>query len=357
MHSRRVEQAFGGSALEDRSVGCCKLAVGVIVGEGAGDGGEAAVTKLPRYAAMLAAPGELPSDDEGWAFEIKYDGIRAGAYVTDRVQLVSRNGNDVTAAWPELADLAAQPPFVLDGEIVAFVEGHPSFEALQSRMHRSDAAAIAAMAAMAPATFVAFDLLHVADRSLIELSYLRRRELLEQLALPGPRWRISPRLTGRGQQLLARSQELGLEGLIAKRLDGRYLPGRRSPSWTKIKNLRISEVIVVGWRPGAGSRCGRIGSLLVAVPDHDGNLIWAGNVGTGFTRIALADLHAKLTALQRDTPPIVNSAVAPEAKWVHPRLVGVVAFTEWTHAGILRHPSWRGLRDIDPDRIRPPDWK
>ncbi|MGA4790814.1 hypothetical protein [Nocardia sp. AB354] len=120
------------------------------------------------------------------------------------MQLISRNGNDVTAAWPELADLAA----------------------------------IAAMVAVAPATFVAFHLLHVGDRSLIELPYLRRRELLEQLALPGPRWQISPRMAGRGRQLLAPSQEVGLEGLILKRLDGRYLPGRRSRSWTKIKNCR-----------------------------------------------------------------------------------------------------------------------
>ncbi|MFI7192437.1 non-homologous end-joining DNA ligase [Nocardia nova] len=333
------------------------MLVGRLWLKGASDGGDATVIRLPRYAAMLAAPGELPSDDEAWAFEIKYDGIRAGGYVTDRVQLVSRNGNDITAAWPELADLAGQPPFVLDGEIVAFVEGVPSFEALQPRMHRRGAGAIAEMAVAAPVTFVAFDLLHVGDRTLIELPYVRRRQLLEQLALPGPRWQISPRLSGRGSDLLARSQALGLEGLIAKRLDGRYLPGRRSPSWTKIKNLRVSEVIVVGWRPGAGSRFGRIGSLLVAVPDHDGNLIWAGNVGTGFTRASLADLATRLTALQRDTPPVVNSAAAPEAKWVHPRLVGVVAFTEWTHAGILRHPSWRGLRDIDPDQIRPPDWK
>ncbi|MFF0496372.1 hypothetical protein ACFYU5_08220 [Nocardia aobensis] len=151
--------------------------------------------RLPRYAAMLAAPGELPSDDEGWAFEIKYDGIRAGGYVTDRVQLVSRNGNDITAAWPELADLAGQPPFVLDGEIVAFVEGVPSFEALQPRMHRRGAGAIAEMAVAAPVSFVAFDLLHVGDRTLIELPYVRRRQLLEQLALPGPRWQISPRLS------------------------------------------------------------------------------------------------------------------------------------------------------------------
>ncbi|WP_227982778.1 non-homologous end-joining DNA ligase [Nocardia spumae] len=316
--------------------------------------GGPAVVRLPRYAAMLAAPGRLPSTDTGWAYELKYDGIRAAAYVTESLRLISRNGNDITAAWPELTGLApADPPYVVDGEIVAFVDGRPSFEALQPRMHQRDPRAIAALTETTPAVFVVFDLLHIGSRSLIDLPYLRRRELLEQIGLRGAHWRLSPRLAGRGADLLAQSRELGLEGLVAKRLDGRYLPGQRSPLWTKIKNVATVDVIVVGWRRGSGNRGGWIGSLLVAIPDGSGNLVWAGNVGTGFTRRALADLYARLSVLQRDTPPVVNAVTDADLFWVDPVLVGEVAFTEWTRDGILRHPVWRGLRDMHPSQVAP----
>ncbi|MEV5647282.1 non-homologous end-joining DNA ligase [Nocardia sp. NPDC052254] len=300
---------------------------------------------------MLAAPGSLPSSDSGWAFEVKYDGIRAAAYVTDSLLLLSRNGNNITAAWPELTGLArADPPYVVDGEIVAFVEDRPSFEALQPRMHQRDPRTIAALAARTPAVFVVFDLLHIGTRSLIDLPYLRRRELLESIGLAGAHWQVSPRLSGRGADLLAQSRDLGLEGLIAKRLDGRYLPGQRSPLWTKIKNITTLDVIVVGWHSGTR---GRIGSLLVAVPTAAGDLVCVGSVGTGFTRRALADLYARLAVLQRDTPPIVNATTDADVFWVAPELVGEVAFSEWTRDGVLRHPSWRGLRDMSPTQVAP----
>ncbi|WP_327097399.1 hypothetical protein OIE68_00495 [Nocardia vinacea] len=134
---------------------------------------------------MLAAPGTLPNDDADWAYEVKFDGIRAGAYVTDSLTLISRNGNDITAAWPELSGLApADPQYVIDGEIVVFADGRPSFRALQPRMHQRNPRAIAALAASTPATYV-FDLLHIGDRSLIDLRYLQLRQLLEQIGLHG----------------------------------------------------------------------------------------------------------------------------------------------------------------------------
>ncbi|WP_036570698.1 non-homologous end-joining DNA ligase [Nocardia sp. BMG51109] len=313
------------------------------------------MSTLPRYPAMLAAPGVLPSDDESWAYEVKFDGIRAAAYVTDQLRLLSRNGNDITAAWPELAALApASPGFVVDGEIVVFTrDGRSSFEALQPRMHQRDRAKIRVLAESLPAVFVIFDLLHVGDRPLIDLPYRQRRELLERVGLQGPHWRISPHLNGSGADILAESERLGLEGLLAKRLDSRYLPGRRSSLWTKIKNSQVMDVVVAGWRPGTGNRAGRIGSLAVAIPGRDGNLVWVGNVGSGFTRAMLADLHVRLTALHRDTAPGVNRGDAPGVVWVQPRLVGSVTFTDWTRDGFLRHPVWRGLRDINPTRVPP----
>ncbi|WP_063010720.1 non-homologous end-joining DNA ligase [Nocardia kruczakiae] len=310
---------------------------------------------LPRYAAMLATAGALPADSAAWAYEVKFDGIRAIGYVDRDLRLISRNGNDVTAAWPELADLApAAPPIVVDGEIVAFAaDGRTSFAALQPRMHQRNPAMIRALTRSVPATYLIFDLLHIGDRSLIDLPYERRRRLLEQLGLRGPNWRIPPRLTGTGADVLAESARLGLEGIVCKRLDSPYLPGRRSPLWTKVKNVNDQEIVIVGWRPGAGRRAGRIGSLLMGVHDETGELVYIGNVGTGFTQAMLDDLQNKLRPLRRRTPTV--AAPVKDAIWVEPELVGEVSFTERTGDGRLRHPSWRGLRpDKTPDEVNAP---
>lgn len=310
---------------------------------------------LPRYAAMLATAGALPADSAAWAYEVKFDGIRAIGYVDRDLRLISRNGNDVTAAWPELADLApAAPPIVVDGEIVAFAaDGRTSFAALQPRMHQRNPAMIRALTRSVPATYLIFDLLHIGDRSLIDLPYEQRRRLLEQLGLRGPNWRIPPRLTGTGADVLAESARLGLEGIVCKRLDSPYLPGRRSPLWTKVKNVNDQEIVIVGWRPGAGRRAGRIGSLLMGVHDETGELVYIGNVGTGFTQAMLDDLQNKLWPLRRRTPTV--AAPVKDAIWVEPELVGEVSFTERTGDGRLRHPSWRGLRpDKTPDEVNAP---
>ncbi|MBH0779506.1 non-homologous end-joining DNA ligase [Nocardia sp. NEAU-351] len=298
---------------------------------------------------MLAARGPLPSDDDRWAYEMKFDGIRAICYVEESLRLLSRNGNDITVAWPELAQLApAEPHHVLDGEIVVFDHrGRPSFESLQPRMHQRHPGEINAMAAAAPATYVVFDLLHIGARPLVDLPYEQRRALLERIDPRGPHLRLSPRLHGHGADLLAESARLGLEGLIGKRLDGPYLPGRRSPLWTKIKNVDHQEGVIVGWKPGAGNRIGRIGSLVLAVTDAAGDLVYIGNVGTGFSRATLADLQARLAPLHRESAPLGKPPHIPGVIWVEPRLVGEVAFSEWTRDGILRHPTWRGLR---PDK-------
>ncbi|WP_433194131.1 non-homologous end-joining DNA ligase [Nocardia sp. CA-107356] len=313
------------------------------------------MTGLPRYAAMLAAAGSLPSDDQRWAYEVKFDGIRAIGYIDRDLHLVSRNGNDITPAWPELATLApATPPFVIDGEIVTFTaDGRTSFEALQPRMHQRNPAVIRDLANSVKATYLVFDLLHIGTRPLIDLPYEQRRELLEHLGLHGPHWQVPPRLQGSGVEILAESRRLGLEGIVCKRLDSPYLPGRRSPLWTKVKNVNDQEVVLLGWRPGTGRRAGHIGSLLMGIYDNQGKLAYIGNVGTGFTQAMLDDLKAKLQPLQRNTP--TADADVPDAIWVEPQLVGEVSFTEWTSDGRLRHPSWRGLRpDKDAREIKMP---
>jgi bifunctional non-homologous end joining protein LigD len=299
---------------------------------------------------MLAAAGELPADtDQRWGFEFKWDGVRALAHVRGgRLALRARSGNDVTDAYPELARLPAAlagHDAVLDGEVVAFDgAGRPDFGLLQGRIHRHGPEA-ARLAAAAPVSYLVFDLLAWDGQSLLGLPYTERRERLDALGLAADRWVTTPWFRGGGSRVQAASRENGLEGVVAKRLDGAYRPGGRGPDWRKVKNIRTQAVVVGGWRPGAGRRAGGIGSLLLGVHDDTGAFVFAGHVGTGLTAKALADLAAAVTP--RATSPFAGTLpreVTRDAHWVSPVLVGEVAFTEWTREGRLRHPSWRGLR-------------
>ncbi len=313
---------------------------------------------------MLAVPGELPSDDAGWAYEMKWDGLRALAYVQDgHVRLTSRTTRDITQTYPELAGLAeasGTDQAIFDGEIVAFAGGPwPDFEALQQRMNIGSAIQARALAAEMPVSYLAFDLLWLGWHGLLSEPYADRRALLEGLGLDGTRFQVPPSFAAEsGADIQALSVQHGLEGIMAKRLLSRYEPGRRSPSWRKIKNVHEQEVVIGGWKPGEGVRSGRIGSLLVGV-HRDGELIYCGHVGTGFTEQTLRVLGRKLAGLRRGTSPF--SATVPvddarSAQWVEPTLVAQVAFSDWTRSGRLRAPSFKGLRDDkDPaDVIREP---
>ncbi len=308
---------------------------------------------------MLAVAGALPPDGGGWAFEMKWDGVRALAHVDGgRARLVSRTGGDMTGAYPELQGLAAAVgrQAVLDGEIVAFGGGTwPSFEALARRMHVSSPARAARLAREVPVSFLAFDLLCLDGTLLLAEPYRQRRGVLEELGLEGRHWQTPPAFTGQdGADLLAVSRQHGLEGIVAKRLDSRYEPGRRSPAWVKIKNVRRQEVVIGGWQPGAGGRAGQIGSLLIGVPGPHG-LEFAGHVGTGFTQQALALLGRRLAPLRQDSSPFaapVPREHARTAVWVQPLLVAEVEFASWTAEGRMRAASYKGLRDDkDPSEI------
>jgi bifunctional non-homologous end joining protein LigD len=316
---------------------------------------------LPLVRPMLASPGALPppEQEQRWAFEMKWDGVRAVVYL-DRgdLRVLTRNDREVAATYPELAGLAHQVRdrrMIVDGEVVAFDEaGRPSFGELQARMHVR--APGRALLDRVPVSLLVFDLLHVDGTSLVGTPYDERRAALESLDLAGDRWAVPPAFDGQGAEALAASQAQGLEGVLAKRHDSIYLPGRRSPHWIKVKHVRMQEVVVGGWSPGAGRRQGGIGSLLLGVPDQDGRLVYAGHVGTGFSDRVLADLGTRLRAAERSTSPFADEvprAHAKDAHWVTPRLVGEVTFSEWTRDGRMRHPSWRGLRpDKDPQDVR-----
>jgi bifunctional non-homologous end joining protein LigD len=301
---------------------------------------------------MLATSGLLPSDDAGWAYEMKWDGLRALAFVTDgAVRLVSRTGRDISQAYPELArppDALAGRHVVLDGEIVALSGGSwPDFEALQQRMNIGSAAQAKALSAQIPVSYLAFDLLWQDGRSLLQQRYARRRELLEALGLQSSRWQVPPSFVGEsGADIQAVSRQQNLEGVMAKRLGSRYEPGRRSPAWRKIKNVARQEFVIGGWKPGEGGRAGWIGSLLVGVYD-EGSLVYCGHVGTGFTQQTLRMLDGKLAPLRRDTSPFGSPVPAEDARytrWVEPVLVADVVFAGWTKSGRLRGPAYKGLR-------------
>lgn len=309
-------------------------------------------------APMLATKG-LPADldpDEDWSYEMKWDGVRAIAGVADgAVTLLSRNGHDMTSVYPELQELAGLvgDGAVFDGEIVALnAAGRPDFGRLQQRMKLTKRREIDAMSGKVPVHFMAFDALRLPPpspggeaRQLMRTPYAQRRAALAEAVTEGAYIHVPMAHGGRLQDAIDTSRELQLEGIVAKKSGGRYLPGKRSRGWIKLKHETHQEVIVIGWRPGTGSRCDTIGSLLLAVNDDDG-LHYVGRVGSGFSTAELHETKSRLERIIRKTPPSddVPAADQRDAVWVTPKLVGEVKFSEVTGDGRLRHPVWRGWR-------------
>jgi len=311
---------------------------------------------------MLAVTAPAPRDLDHWALEMKWDGVRALAYIErGQVRLMSRTERDITVTYPELARLGSatlttptpHKQLLLDGEIVVFgADGWPEFEALQPRMHVGSESQAKLLAGQTPVTYLIFDLLQLDGRPLMDLAYSERRALLDELALAGPNWQTPPSFPGGDfDAVRSVSEAHRMEGVVAKRLDSRYLPGVRTDSWRKIKNVRNQEAVVAGYKPGKGNRTGQVGSLLIGVNDASG-LVYAGHVGTGFTDETLRMLGDKLRPLRRPDSPF-DGPVPPEharpAVWVEPKLVVQVSFDRWTKAGRMRAPVYKGLRDdIDP---------
>jgi bifunctional non-homologous end joining protein LigD len=309
-----------------------------------------------RLEPMKATLSKLPPDEASWGFEIKWDGVRAIAYCEPgHLRLESRNLREITSQYPEvrgvLEELGAREA-VLDGELVAFEEGgRPSFQRLQTRMHVVSESEVRRRMRDVPVTYVIFDLLYLDGHSLFDSPYEERRAELEKLGLDGQSWQTPAYHRGDGTALLEASKAQGLEGIIAKRLGSRYLPGKRSRDWLKVKNVRGQEVVVGGWLPGKGRREGELGALLVGYYERDGkkrHLRYAGKVGTGFDADDLRMLRERLEPLRRDDSPFEGRQPQKDSIFVEPKLVAEVDFSEWTNAGTLRHPSYKGLRDDKP---------
>jgi bifunctional non-homologous end joining protein LigD len=310
-----------------------------------------------RILPMMAKPSStLPRDAKNWSFEVKWDGVRAIAYVQPgRLRLESRNLNDITEAYPEVRGLIGalgMHEAVFDGEIVAFDQnGRPSFERLQRRMHVRGPSAIRRLQSSMPVMYAIFDLLYLDGHSLIDRAYRERRALLESLNLSGPAWRVPANHPGEGKLLLEATAQQGLEGVVAKRLDCRYEPGRRSGNWLKIKHTMRQELVIGGWVPGEGRRTNRIGALLMGYYEPAGAFVYAGRVGTGFTEKTLGEVQRRLEPLRRDTNPFDKAPKLPrEAVFVDPAVVAEIELREWTAERIMRAPSFKGLREDKPPR-------
>jgi bifunctional non-homologous end joining protein LigD len=333
---------------------------------------QAPLEQMPsRLEPMLAKNGRIPeSDSDEWAYEIKWDGIRALGYADQgRWCMLSRRQEDVTVRYPELAPIAeaiADRTAILDGEVVALdADGRPRFQLIQSRMGLTSPAMIKARASQTPVDYVIFDLLHLDGHRVRDLPYVQRRELLEGLGLEGPRWRTPRQRLGGGAGLLEAARRQGLEGIVAKRTESPYRPGRRSSEWIKERVWRRQEFVIGGYIPGEGRRANRVGSLLVGYYDRRASelggdesqtLHFAGGVGSGLTEELIDQLTRELGKReQRDSPFDVGAPTGPKARfavWCRPELVCEAAWTEWTDEGTLRQPAFKGMRDDkDPREV------
>lgn len=301
---------------------------------------------------MLATLIAKPFDDDAWAFEPKWDGVRALVVMERDVRIITRNHKDVTVAYPELQEIKRcfrGSSAVLDGEIVTFDNGVPSFQKLQGRMHVRDPAAIERLRRTTPVAYIAFDVIYADGRDLTSRSYDDRRDRLERRSAVSTTLQLSPKVIADGTDLFEAAKEQRLEGIVGKRRSSRYEPGRRSRNWVKVKTTFDADVLIAGWTAGEGRRAGRLGALLMAVYD-DGALRYVGSVGTGFTEQTLDTLERRLRPLATDRPTFPPGTIKgkPElrrANWVRPTLVAIVEFRQLTSGGRLRAPSFKGLRD------------
>lgn len=301
---------------------------------------------------MLATRGtQVPTGGE-WIHEVKWDGIRLLADLDrERARFTSRNENDVTGGYPELAGLAGRD-LLLDGEVVVLVDGRPSFGALAERMHTRDRRRLAAFARTRPATYLVFDLLRLDGRDLTREPLERRRQLLGELGLADRHWQV-PDGYDDGAMLMRATLEQGLEGIISKRRSSRYEPGARSRNWLKFPHRLRRSVVVGGWRTEVDSDR-RLGALLVGRPTAQG-LLYLGRVGSGLAGRKAALVEELLASRARDENPFADEVPRVDAvgtRWVDPSLVVEIESLGLSSQGRLRQPAYVGVRsDVTPESL------
>jgi len=303
---------------------------------------------------MLASPTEKAFNNKDWVFEIKWDGVRAIIFKEkEKVRIQSRNGNDITVRYPEIVNSARISlkdcnSVVIDGEIVVLNEqGLPNFNAHQHRMNVQDTNEIMALSVKHPSTYYAFDILYNEDKNVEDLVYLDRRILLQKALKTNDVIRISDYIEEKGIEILRKSNELKLEGIVAKHKTSLYQEGVRSKAWLKIKNTKTQDCVIIGYTKGTGNRANYFGSLVLAVYcPKEKKLKFAGHVGTGFNDEVLSTLHSILKKFEIDTAPVDRVPyLNRKTMWLSPVLMAEVKFGEWTKDGILRAPVFLRLRE------------
>lgn len=335
--TRQAESVVTGRTVEEVAAGApeTKLAV---------DLHGTPLVSLPKdLSPMLATLSEQPFDDPDWLYEIKWDGYRILAHIApDGIRLMSRNGQDYTKRFKAAADElhGLRLPAVIDGEMCVVDEnGKPSFQALQNFMRTGRGGHL---------MYYAFDLLYLDGHDLTHLALSDRKDLLRRALPQGSHLKYSDHVAGQGMALLESVRTQGLEGLIAKRADSPYQPGKRSHDWLKLKTHRRQEAVIIGFTKGRGGRQ-HFGALVLGVYDKSGRLVYAGHTGSGFGDDQLAAIGQRLHQLETPDSPIQPAPKTNEpATWVKPELVAEIEFTEWTEDGSMRHPIFMGLRDDKP---------
>lgn len=314
-------------------------------------------TSMPASVAPMLAvlAQQVPADQDNYAFEYKWDGVRAISYWNGRtLRIESRNQLDITRRYPELADLGpalGQKDTIVDGEILALdASGRPSFSMLQKRMHAEGGDNVRRLMKQVPVLYVLFDVLWADGASTMSLSYSERRRILEGLTIAGPAWQITPSHGGQGTAMLRAAQNSHLEGVVAKRLDSVYEPGRRSPHWLKIKVIFGQEFVIGGWVPEKGVHHDRIGSLLLGYYDcpprgQEARLRYAGRVGTGYNAAVHAELTNTLRRRRTGQNPFADPVPKKDAVFVRPELVAEIEFRRWPEGGLVQQAAFKGLRD------------
>lgn len=306
--------------------------------------------KMPaELDAELASLADGPFDEPGWIYEPKFDGIRAIATIKNgKVRLTSRRGLDLTPAYPEITQAlsAHDEDMILDGEIVAFSEkGIPSFQALQQRSGLSNGTDIRRAQEQNPVNYYVFDIMHIDKYSLLGVQLEDRKQVLADYLIQSHHIRLVDRLPGSGYEAFQAAVEVGLEGIVGKRLSSTYQEGKRSKDWLKVKAVITSEFVIAGYTEGTGSRASTFGALILGYYDKNGNLSYAGGCGTGFNDKTLRQLQMRFKTLQTSKSPFRQKVPGKRIVWLKPELVAEVKFAEWTQDNMLRAPVFLRLRD------------
>ncbi len=300
---------------------------------------------MMKYQPMLAEPSDNPFSDPGWLFEVKWDGLRAIAYVGETLRIMSRNDHDLTRSFPELEELRELAHnVILDGEIITMRNGKPSFQTVAKRIQAVKLKDIESGARETPCTYIVFDILENNGETLTERPLYERKSILREALKDGKHIVVSSYVIGNGEDYFEAALMKGLEGIVAKKLESPYRPGKRSKEWLKVKRVKTVDCVVVGYTPGVGNRADSFGALLLSLYEGE-RLNYIGRVGTGFTNKSLQELLAIFKPYKTPEKQVEAPDLPVDITWLKPELVAVIGYQDLTEDTLLRAPRFLHLRN------------